>query len=88
MSHVSLPDHFIVEINCDSSPLQYALGCLVHWIIYNFLQIISFVIELFIPTNAPRQFSHCFLYYYDYYCLGAFVGINNSIIKRCTVNIK
>jgi hypothetical protein len=23
------------------------------------------LIELFVPTNAPRQFFHCLLYYYD-----------------------
>jgi hypothetical protein len=23
------------------------------------------VIQLFVPTNALRQFFHCFLYYYD-----------------------
>jgi hypothetical protein len=26
---------------------------------------ISQIIELFIPTNAPKQFFHCFLYYYN-----------------------
>jgi hypothetical protein len=24
-----------------------------------------FIIDLFVPTNALRQFFHCFLYYYD-----------------------
>jgi hypothetical protein len=25
----------------------------------------GFSVELFVPTNALRQFFHCFLYYYD-----------------------
>ena len=54
-------------------------------------------IDLFVPTNALRQFVHCFLYYYDdpeikktvkKNCLSAFVGTNNSVIKRFAVNIK
>jgi hypothetical protein len=46
----------------------------------------SFIIDLFVPTDALRQFFHCSLYYYDapIRISAVILPLSGSILRRNT----
>jgi hypothetical protein len=51
ISSATFQNHLLLYVESGTKPIE--------------LKSVFFIIELFVPTNALRQFFHCFFYYKD-----------------------